>query len=95
MIVQSRNTQPFIHLGFGKQELTVNKDQEVTIWQDIIYNTDFYNFYYSKKSSSLISESINKLVIKYTTNGVKTVKITINDGKEVNTESNTLIITVI
>ena len=95
MIVQSRSTQPFIHLGFGKQELTVYKDQEVTIWQDVIYNTEFYNFYYSNNSSSLISEDINKLVIKYTTNGVKTVKITINDGKEVNAESNTLTITVI
>ena len=95
MIVQARNKIPFIHLGFGKQELTVYKGEEIIVWQDELYLANEYDFTYANTGAVVVSEQVNQLVIKYETNGVKTVQTTINKGEEIVIESNIITINVV
>lgn len=75
MIIEARNKIPFIHLGFGKQEATSYKNTELTIWQDELYNGYFHSW--TGLDGEIVSDNTNKLVVKFDSNGVKTIGFTI------------------
>lgn len=66
MINELRNLKPFVHFGFNRTSIDAFVGEEVTIYQDTIYNED-YNFTFNNGGGSVLSESKNEIKVKYNT----------------------------
>ena len=96
MIKEIREIEPFIHLGFSRQEISVYKNEVVTIWQDNIYNDDSYTTPFLIAPSSVLVESTrNYFKLYFTTTGTKNCKISFIGIGSKFLESNEIIINVI
>lgn len=96
MIKEIRETAPFIHLGFGKQEITVYKNEVVTIWQDKVYNKGAYfpPFLFALGSFE-VEKTRNYFKIYFTTTGAKVCKVSFSGTISKFLESNEVTINVI
>lgn len=95
IIITNKNLVPRLHFGLGQREITVVKDTDIEIYQDTIYNPDMYLPMSKPATATLVSTSLNKLVIKYATAGTYSIHTEIASADETtNLTSNTLTITV-
>ena len=74
MILQERQKLPFIHFGFGRQSITAYVGEVITIWQDNIFNNEFYTPEISSSGNTVVSISLNKAEVTYDTLGSKTLR---------------------
>ena len=97
MIKEIRETQPFIHFGFNRQEINVYPNEVITIFQDNIYNENFYTapVLVGDAFTQVEKGNFNFTSIKYTTEGTKKIKFTFEDNNNFSFESNELTINVI
>jgi hypothetical protein len=96
MIKEIRETEPFIHLGFSKQEITVYKNEVVTIWQDKVYNKGAYfpPFLFALGSFE-VEKTRNYFKIYFTTTGSKVCKVSFSGTISKFVESNEVTINVV
>jgi len=96
MIKEIREIDPFIHLGFSRQEISVYKNELVKIWQDNIYNNDSYTTPLLSAPDSVIrEENRNYFIIFFTATGTKNCKISFTGVGSKFLESNEITINVI
>lgn len=96
MIKEIREVAPYIHLGFGKQEITVYKNEVVTIWQDKVYNKGAYfpPFLFALGSFE-VEKTRNYFKIYFTTTGAKVCKVSFFGTIIKFVESNEIIVNVV
>jgi len=76
MITGIRQTPPFIHFGFNRQEITIYKNEVITIWQDTILNSDIYDSIFLTASSSVVLETKNNSIeLYFTATGEKNISL--------------------
>jgi len=88
MIFQNRNKLPFIHFGFNKQSFTVEVDEDLTIWQDEIYNLDVFDGVVLVDAVAHTTINNNKAVISF--GSVGTYEIIFNIQTKTKTKTKTL-----
>lgn len=90
MIKEIREQEPFVHLGFNKQEGFYYVGETVTVWQDKIYIND-YDVTIASTGSTLVTQDNNKIELTFDTAGEYTVKVNVSDrDKTFASESNVL-----
>ncbi len=94
MILEIREQEPFAHFGFNRQSIEVNKEQEVTVWQDKIYIKD-YEASITSVGATIVSTGLNKSILKFDTAGTYTIRYNVSNKDKTQTKiSNILTITV-
>jgi len=95
MIYQNRNKEPFINFGFNKLSFNSFIDTEITIWQEVIYNKNYYDISISAIGGSILENNYNKAIVTYSTLGSYNIEVTISEKeKRIVLESNTLTINI-
>lgn len=95
MIKEIREQEPFIHLGFNKQEAFYSVGEEVTVWQDKLYISD-YDVTTVATGSNLVTQTNNKTVLTFDTSGEYEAIVNVsNRDKDFNLVSNTIKINVV
>lgn len=93
MIIEERKKQPYLHLGFNRQEIETYIDFPITIWQDTLYNSESYNLEnldISAGDAVVDNFNFNKIELSFPTTGTKTVFIEVERDSEM--QSNRLTI---
>ena len=96
MIIEERKKQPYLHLGFNRQEIEVSVDEVFIIWQDTLYNSESYNLANMdiRAGDAVVDNfNFNKIELSFPTTGTKTVFIEVERDSEM--QSNQLTIDVI
>lgn len=91
MIIENRNKLPFIHFGFNKQTINIIIGEEITVWQDSIYNTNEFDFSLTSVGSSIRESNYNKAVLTYNTLGSYTIEVNISDKAKSKTLTSNLL----
>ena len=85
------NATPYIHFGFGQREISVLVNQEFTIYQDTLYDSNIYEVQGFIPSGTTISQDLYKIVHKFDTIGFYSVAIFVgNKDKTFQIESNVI-----
>jgi hypothetical protein len=97
LIDLARNAAPILHFGFNQREITANAGEEITIYQDTIYNENEYDKpIITAPGATIIQSDINIIKVSFSTSGAKTLSASIsNSSKSITVESNVLNITII
>jgi hypothetical protein len=96
MIKEIRELPPFIHFGFNRQEITVYKNEVITIWQDTILNNNIYDSIFLTASSSTIVETKNNSIkLYFTATGEKNVSLFFEASGVKFPDSNTIKVNVV
>jgi hypothetical protein len=97
LIDEVKNVIPRLHFGFNQREITANVGEEITIYQDTIYNENEYDKpIITAPGATIIQSDINIIKVSFSTSGAKTLSASIsNSSKSITVESNVLNITVI
>ena len=96
MIIEERKKQPYLHLGFNRQEIEVSVDEVFIIWQDTLYNSESYNLANMdiRAGDAVVDNfNFNKIELSFPTTGTKPVFIEVERDSEM--QSNQLTIDVI
>jgi hypothetical protein len=85
---------PYINFGFGQRIKTSKTGDNVTIYQDTLYNSAVYDTLIIN-NGTVVSSELNKIVVNFTSTGAYTLNVTvISKDKSTSYQSNNIIITV-
>lgn len=95
MIRENIEKEPFIHFGFNRQQINTYIGEEITIWQDSLYNSN-YDYAMAFQGATIVSQSMGKFVISYNSLGNYNAMVVISDdNKTLIKNSNTITINVV
>lgn len=93
MIIEQRKKQPFLHLGFNRQEIESYIDFPITIWQETLYNSESYNLANMdiRAGDAVVDNfNFNKIELSFPTTGAKTVFIELERDTEMQSNQITI-----
>jgi sulfur carrier protein ThiS len=76
MIIQAKTKEPYIHLGFNKQTITVAPNEDIVLWQDTIYNNDVYVTTLVSLDAVVVSQNLGKIVFTFPNVGTYPITVT-------------------
>lgn len=96
MILELRNTTPFIDFGFGITAHTVKTGEQATIWLSTLYNQDMFAMGLVAPGGSVTVLSDYEYGIAYSQPGIYSISLSVSHKKhKTSLQSNTLTLTVI